>query len=395
MAPRSLNRLAVKAAAGFTKAGMYGDGGGLYLRVKSAEARSWVFVFHLKGKRCEIGLGSFPTVSLLTARERAHARRTLVSEGIDPRSARVTPKQVSTFGELADKLIEDWAGSVRSDKSVARWKRCLGPGGYADCLRARPVDQIDTDAVLEALEPVWVALPSSAGLLRGYIERVLDVARVRGLRSGINPAAWKGHLALLLRRPKGLTRGHHKAMDYRNIPEFMLKLRAVKASAAVALQVAILTGCRTSEVLNAEWSEIDFDAALWTIPAKRMKAGREHRVPLVPLVVRLLGRLEVSSPYIFSGRSHGRPLSNMAMQMVLRRMGQDVTVHGFRSSFRDWAGDTTDAPREVAEAVLAHTIGNGAELAYRRGDALEKRRALMELWATYCTSRWHALRAVA
>jgi integrase len=212
----------------------------------------------------------------------------------------------------------------------------------------------------------------------------LAKAKVEGHRTGENPAIWKGHLALILPARNRLTRGHHAALPYDDLPDFMEKLGAQNSMGASALQLTILTATRTSEALNATWEEFDFDRAIWTILAARMKAGKEHRIPLSSAVVALLQSWEPGEGYVFPGQKAGRPLCNMAMEMVLRRMEVKVTVHGFRSTFRDWAGEATDTPREVAEAALAHTVGNSAELAYRRGDALEKRRVLMELWASYC-----------
>ena len=261
---------------------------------------------------------------------------------------------------------------------------CIGDGGYAHALRGIRVDQVTTDDVMVALKPVWETKPASAAMMRGYIESVLDIAKVSGHRTGDNPARWSGHLEHLLPARQRLTRGHHAAMPFAEVPGYVERLRGQPGLATRALEFTILTAARTSETLKARWDEFDLDQAVWTVPAARMKAGKEHRVPLAGAVLRLLRDLPRSDDYVFPSRKAGQPLSGMAMEMVMRRMKVDATVHGFRSSFRDWAGECSNAPREVAEAALAHTVGNAAELAYRRGDALEKRRSLMEDWATFC-----------
>ncbi len=296
-------------------------------------------------------------------------------------------------GELADTFIEDRKGTVRSEKSIARWARAIGDGGYAQKLRPLRVDRVETEHVLAVLRSLWESHPSSAGLLRGYIETVLNIAKVSGHRSGDNPAAWKGHLEHILPARQRLSRGHHAALPFADVPSFLVKIRDNESMAARALEFTILTAARTSETLKAYWEEIDLSAQVWTIPASRMKAAKEHRVPLSGPALAILRAVRAGSSAtgpVFPGR-RGKPLSNMAMDMVLRRMDVGVTVHGFRSSFRDWAGEMTDTPREVAEAALAHTVGNSAELAYRRGDALAKRRVLMEAWGSYCRPKAEVL----
>lgn len=379
-----MHRLSARAAATLKKPGVYADGAGLYLRIQGETSRSWVYIFHLSGRRREMGLGSPPSVSLARARERAQSARESVADGIDPIASKRVRQDTPTFGDLADAFIEDRKSTVRSDKSIARWKRAIGPAGYARNLRDLKVDQIQTEDVLPVLRSLWETHPASAGLLRGYIETVLNIAKVSGHRSGDNPAAWKGHLEHILPARQRLSRGHHAAMPFADVPAFLASLRANPSVAARALEFTILTAARTSEALNASWEEIDLAGKVWTIPARRMKAAKEHRVPLSEPVVDILSGLGQSKGPIFPGRRDDMPLSNMAMDMVLRRMKLEVTVHGFRSSFRDWAGEMTATSREVAEAALAHTIGNSAELAYRRGDALEKRRVLMDSWAEYC-----------
>lgn len=382
--PRSLNRLSARAVSTIKASGMHADGAGLYLRVRNNTARSWVFVWHDAGKRREIGLGAPPAVGLARARERAQAVREIVADGRDPMTERRSVRSIPTFGALADDFIRDRTASIRSDKSIARWERSIGAGGYAESLRGMRVDRITTEDVLAVLRPIWATKSPTATLLRGYIEAVLNLAKASGHRRGENPAAWTGHLSLILPKPQKLQRGHHAALPFAALPKFVTDLRGRDVPAARALELTILCATRTSETLSADWGEFDLDGALWTIPAARMKSGKEHRIPLAPRAVEILKEMGPSQGYVFKSRAAGRPLSGMSMEMLLRRMDVDVTVHGFRSTFRDWAGEKTDTPREVAEAALAHTIGNSAELAYRRGDALEKRRKLMKAWAEFC-----------
>lgn len=381
---RPMHRLTVKGVAAVSSPGVYADGAGLYLRVQRKNQRSWIFIWQDHGRRREMGLGPAPAIGLALARQRAQDVRDLIAQGQDPIGKRRALASTPTFGEVADQYIEDRTSTVKSSKSVDRWKRCIGEGGYAADLRPLRVDRVMTDDVLRVLRPIWERLPSSAKTLRGYIEAVLDVAKVAGHRAGENPARWQGHLALILRAQPRLQRGHHAALPIDQMPAFWAKLESQTSNAARALEFTILTACRTSEALLAKWDEIDLERSIWTIPANRMKAGKEHRIPLSKAAKALLVAVGETSEYVFPGRSGEKSLSNMAMDMVLRRMKIDVTVHGFRSTFRDWAGEMTDTPREVAEAALAHTVGNSAELAYRRGDALEKRRTLMEKWARYC-----------
>jgi integrase len=248
------------------------------------------------------------------------------------------------------------------------------------------VNMIDTAEVLRVLKPVWQKIPETASRLRGRIERVLDAAQARGLRSGENPARWRGHLDTLLPPRQKLTRGHHAAMPYHELPAFVARLRARDGVSARALEFVILTAARSGEVLGLQWSEIDLDRKVWTVPATRIKAGREHRVPLSPRAVEILEAMRAVrvSDYVFPGYRAGRPLGDMALHLVRERMEIPYTVHGFRSTFRDWCGETTNFPREVAEAALAHVVGDETERAYRRGDALEKRRKLMDAWAAHC-----------
>jgi integrase len=387
---RQINRLDALKVKSLTKAGRHGDGGGLYLSISKEGRRRWIFLFTWNGKLREAGLGSANKggVSLKDAREKAAEGRKLVKDGIDPiaywnkAEAGVTP----TFGDVADEYISAHEGSWRNDKHAAQWKMTLKD--YCETMRKLPVDRVDTDAVFSTLKPLWRRAPETASRLRGRIEAVLDAAKAKGHigRNEANPAQWRGHLDKLLPRPSKLTRGHHAAMPYAEVPSFIAQIKEREATAARALEFCILTTTRTSETLNARWSEIDLTAKVWTIPGERMKAGREHRVPLSARAVEILKAMKEAEGkgYVFPGRLKDRPLSNMAFEMFLRRCGSNYTTHGFRSSFRDWAGNETRFPRELAEHALAHVIGDKAEQAYRRSDALERRRELMDAWALYC-----------
>jgi integrase len=370
------------------KPGKYGDGANLYLVVSETGAKKWVLRFTWRGKPKEMGLGSTAGVSLADAREKAAAARRTIAKGINPIEERKREGIVPTFGEMADDVRRSLSLGFRNEKHKAQWKSTLE--NYAAPLLPKPVDIIGTDDVLTVLKPIWTIKPETASRVRGRIEKVLDGAKAKGFRDGENPARWRGHLDHLLPRPSKLARGHHAAMPYEDVATFILKLRKREASAAQALELCILTAARSGEILGMQWSEIDLDTKVWTVPANRMKAGREHRVPLSPravVILRLLERMKIGD-FVFPGQARGKPLSNMAMEMMLRRMKIDnATVHGFRSSFRDWAGNVSNFPRELIETALAHVVGDKAEQAYRRSDALEKRRKLMDAWAAYCAPR--------
>jgi integrase len=371
------------------KPGKYEDGHGLRLVVSPSGARKWVFRFMRAGKRIEMGLGSVPTVSLAEAREKAADARRLVKAGKNPvavrRAQQAAQADGETFGPFALKLIDTIEKGFRNEKHRAQWRTTLT--AYAAPIWNKRLADIDTDDVLACLNPIWQAKAETASRVRGRIERVLDAAAARGLRSRDNPARWRGHLANLLPKRQKLARGHHAAMPFDDVPTFLARLREVEGVSARALEFTILTAARSGEVLGARWSEIDPESKLWTVPASRMKASREHRVPLPDQAVEILSTLlqTKTGNHVFPGVKRGKPLSVMALTMVMRRMGQgQFTVHGFRSAFRDWAGERTNFPREIAEAALAHVVGDATERAYRRGDALEKRRALMEAWAKFC-----------
>jgi integrase len=367
------------------KPGKYSDGGNLYLIVSDTGSRKWVLRFTWRSRAKEMGLGSAASVPLADAREKAASARRKIAEGLNPIEERKRDGGIPTFGEMADDVRETLSAGFRNEKHKAQWKSTLE--AYAGPLRNKPVDTIATDDVLSVLKPIWTTKAETASRVRGRIEKVLDAAKAKGFREGENPARWRGHLDHLLPRPSKLARGHHAAMPYEDLATFIAKLRKREATSALALELCILTAVRSGEILGMRWTEIDPDKKIWTVPAVRTKAGREHRVPLSPRAVAILRRVEKlkSSDFVFPGQARNKPLSNMAMEMVLRRMKiENATVHGFRSSFRDWAGNVSNFPREVVETALAHVIGDKAEQAYRRSDALEKRRKLMDAWATYC-----------
>ncbi len=367
------------------KPGKYSDGGNLYLIVSETGARKWVLRFTWRGRAKEMGLGSAASVPLADAREKAASARRKIAHGLNPIDERKRDGGIPTFGEMADDVRETLSAGFRNEKHKAQWKSTLET--YAAPLRAKPVDTIATDDLLAVLKPIWTTKAETASRVRGRIEKVLDAAKAKGFRDGENPARWRGHLDHLLPRPLKLARGHHAAMPYGDVAGFIAELRKREAASALALELCILTAARSGEILGMRWSEFDLDKKVWTVPANRMKAGREHRVPLSARAVAILRRLEAlkAGAFVFPGQTRDKPLSNMAMEMVLRRMQvEDVTVHGFRSSFRDWAGNVSNFTREIVETALAHVIGDKAEQAYRRSDALEKRRKLMEAWSAYC-----------
>jgi integrase len=390
---RTRNKLTARTVASLSNPGKYSDGGGLYLRIDGdvgPTRRRWIMRFVWLSRTREMGLGGYPMVSLADARKARDAAERLVQAGQDPITAREEAQRAQlakpTFGQIADALLEAKASEWRNEKHRAQWVMTLKE--YAAPLRTQPVDEIDTAAVLSVLQPIWKTKPETASRLRGRIETVIDAARAKGHipPNEANPARWKGHLDKLLPKRTTLSRGHHAALPYAKLPSFIADLRARDATAALALEFCILTAARSGEVYGARWNEFDLDDRLWAIPAARMKAAREHRVPLSSRAMGILTALHdlQLGDFVFPGRRVNKPLSNMAMEMMLRRMKVNVTVHGFRSAFRDWAGNETEFPRELAEAALAHVIGDKAEQAYRRGNALEKRRALMNAWAEFC-----------
>jgi integrase len=365
------------------------DGGGLYA-VSGPDGRvTWGFLFTINRRRRLMSLGQSPDVSLASARELATDARRKVWSGIDPIEDRKAAKQrTPTFGEVADELIRSKAPAWKSPRSKEQWRQRLND--YAKPLLLLPIDKVDTAPVLSVLRPLWHEKPETASRVRALIEAICDFAKASGLRTGENPAAWRGNLAHLLPKQRNFSRGHFAAMPYAEVGAFVQALREYqpKSVAAYALELLILTGVRTNEVLGAKWAEVDIANALWTIPKDRMKTGREHRVPLSPSATRIVKVTAANkrSDYLFPSPTRDGQLSHIVLQKVMAKLGARFTVHGFRSSLRDWAGDETSFPREVCEGVLAHVIG-GVEGAYRRSDALEKRRALLAAWSNYIEGR--------
>jgi integrase len=385
---RKQNLLTARTIETAKNPGRYSDGNGLYLVVRQGGSKQWVFLYRCEGKLKEMGLGSpAKGVTLAMARGLRDDARAVMARGVDPLEARRSSEQsaIPAFGVYALGLVERIEGGFSNPKHRQQWRNTLET--YCRPIWAFPIDAVDTSGVLACLTPIWQAKPETASRVRGRIERVLNSAKAEGLRSGENPAAWRGHLDAALPKPQKLTHGHHAALAYADMPSFMSDLRSRHALAALALELAVLTATRTNEVLNARWAEFDFDAGVWTIPAARMKAKKEHRVALSCRALQILEELSEAqtSEFVFPGQKQGKPLSNMAMLMLLERMGRRgaITAHGFRSTFSDWASEVSPYSSELRETALAHTIGNKAEAAYRRGDALEKRRAMMEAWASY------------
>lgn len=400
MARNKLTNTQIKATS---QKGRLSDGGGLYLNVSKTGSKSWLFMWTRNGRRREMGLGSLETgtatVSLAMARQKAEEIRTILGRGGDPfneMQERIAARQKLTFGQAANDTIDALKHTWRNEKSEAQWRMTLLEN-YAKPLCNRPVDEITTEDVVRILKPIWLEKAETARRLRARIEKVLDHAKVRGERTGDNPAKLKGHLDHILPKTNKLQRGHHAAMPYKDVPDFMERLQQVKGNSARALELTILCATRTSETLNAKWEEIDLDNGLWTIPAERMKALNEHRIPLSQPAISLL-RLQYSkriNDFIFPGQAPNKPLSNMAMTKVLKSLCEEhYTVHGFRSSFRDWAGEETSFAREISEQALAHVIGSMTERAYRRGDALKRRHDLMSAWSNYIQGKSRLLNIV-
>jgi integrase len=408
--PKKLSNALDARTVKYAKAGRHADGGGLHLLVKKSGARSWVFRYMLKGKSRDLGLSrcseameilrsaGHDELTLAQARDVATIYRLKVKAGIDPiaeredianaKAAEVKAQKIAKvrFKDVAQAYIDANEDNWKNSKHRQQWKNSLATYVYP-VMGDLAVSDIETNHVLAAIEPIWREKAETASRVRGRIETVLDAAKVRGYRTGENPARWRGHLSLILPARTKLSRGHHKAEPYHSVPQLLAQLRSRHAVAALALEFTILTAARTGEVIGATWNEIDIAKGVWTIPSKRMKAGREHRVPLAKRAMEIVQHVRLlDGSYVFSG-PNGGPLSGMAMAMLLRRMKTDVTVHGFRSSFRDWAAECTGYPHEVCEMALAHAIGNKAEAAYRRGDLFDKRRRLMDEWAEHCNAQ--------
>jgi integrase len=390
-----LNRLSAVGVKSIDRKGMYHDGGGLYLQVSAGGAKSWIYRFMLDGRPREMGLGPLSVISLAEARKRAAEYRRMRHDGIDPIESRRTLRDQKkleaaksmTFDACAAAYIESYQASWRNGKHRDQWRNTLN-SYVGPVFGSLPVQAVDVALVMKALEPIWKTKPETASRLRGRIEAVLDWAKIRGYRKGENPARWRGHLDKLLpARAKIQKVEHHPALPYDEIGDFTAALRAQEGIAARALEFLILTAARTGEIIGARWDEVHLEDKVWVVPETRMKADREHRVPLSGSTLTILKQMgEIrEGDFVFPGGKKAKPLSNMAMLAVLKRMGRDdLTAHGFRSTFRDWAAERTNFPREVVEMALAHTIENKVEAAYRRGDLFRKRRQLMEAWARFC-----------
>jgi integrase len=386
---RKINRLTARKVSTLTKSGLHADGGGLYLRVDDSGAKRWTFLYRQDGRRKEMGLGSILAVTLVGARKAAQEARECVQARLDPvvqRRLRRATHNARTFGEQADALIESLSPTWKSEAHRQQWKTTLEHD--AAPLRGKLLASITTADVLEVLKPIWQTKPETASRLRGRIERVLDAAKVEGHRDGENPARWRGHLAHLLPKRGYLTRGHHAAMPFDDMPAFIAELRKKDGAAARALEFTILTAVRTNEALGARTTEFDRSAGIWTVPRERMgKTKVEHRVPLTERALEIVEDLwpaEGGLLFRGHGRRRGGMLSENSMLYLLDRMGYgQFTVHGFRSAFDDWTGERTEFAEELAEMSLAHTIRSKVRRAYRRGDALEKRRVLMNAWERF------------
>lgn len=385
---KQINKLSARAVETLSAPQRYGDGGGLWLSISAHRRKRWVFLYRWEGKLTEMGLGSAWSghVSLKEAREKAFAARALLREGISPLHAkRHRPALAPTFGAFADGLVADLKKGFSNEKHRAQWRMTLER--YAAPIRGKRIDQITTEDVLGVLKPIWATRPETASRLRGRIERVLNAAKAEGFRDGENPTRWSGHLDQRLPKRQKLSRGHHAALPFKDVPNFMTELRRRDASAARALEFLILSATRGGETRGAKWKEFDLDQRVWTIPATRMKSKREHRVPLTSRMIDILEDAKNSklNDLVFPGQGGSQPFSDGTFKVLLDRMGYGhITPHGFRSSFRDWAAETTSYAHEVAEMALAHVISDRTEAAYRRGDLFEKRRHMMEAWADYC-----------
>jgi integrase len=390
--------LTVKRIAKATKPGRYGDGHGLYLQVLSPTNRSWLLRYERDGRERWMGLGPLHTINLLEARERARRARQQLLDGIDPLEARAADKAARALLEARAMTFEEAARQYYAAHE-ATWSNRKHRQQFQNTMRdyvlpkigKLAVAAVDTGQVLRVIEPLWQQKPATANKTRGRVERVLDWAAVRGYRAGDNPARWRGHLDQVLPAPGKVAKPvGHAALPHAELPGFMAKLAKVKGVAGRALAFTILTAARTGETVGATRSEIDFAAKTWTIPASRMKGGREHKVPLSDAALALLQSLpiEEGNPHVFIGSMTASRISHAAMLRALKRLGiPNISVHGFRSTFSTWAHEATPFPNHVIELSLAHTVGNAVERAYRRSDLFEKRRKLMEQWARFCTTK--------
>ncbi|RCS21727.1 site-specific integrase [Phyllobacterium salinisoli] len=389
------NKLSETRIRTLNKPGVYSDGDGLFLRIRRAitdditvaipGSKQWIFIFKRQGNRTEIGLGGYghgtAPVSLALAREKAEAIRQRLARGEELHSRK-------TFLDIMNDVLDVKQASFRNEKHKSQWAMTLMT--YAAPLHKKSIADVTRDDVHEVLKPIWTKIPETADRTRQRIAAVIDHAKARGLYVGDNPADWRGGLKELLPARGKLTRGHHAAVGYKDLPAVIARLRVASAVSARAVEFVALTAARSGEVRGATWAEVDFDAALWIIPSVRMKAARPHEVPLSDRAIAILKAQQEQStgPLVFEGGREGRPISDTAMTKVLRAAGGgDATLHGLRSSFRDWVGDETSYPRDVAEAALAHVLRDKTEAAYRRGSALAKRREMMNQWADYLNTK--------
>jgi integrase len=418
---RPINKLSVLKVKQEKNPGYYADGGGLYLQVGKAGTKSWIFrysrsdVLTKNGKRkhTDIGLGPYLGVSLQSAREKADGMRRAIANGDDPLTMRQTERAKiaakMTFSECASAYIEAHRHGWKNEKHGDQWTNTLAT--YAGpVIGKKDIALVDTHDVVSVLEPIWTTKNETASRVRGRVEKVLAWATTRGLRTGENPARWKGHLDTLLAKPSAIQADeHHPALPYAQISSFVSTLQSIDGIAAKALEFAILTAARTQEIIGAQWSEIDMHAKLWTIPAERMKMKQVHRVPLSARAIAILKAMEKTrlDDFVFPGMTKDKGLSNMSLLAVIKRMngaakskgdapapiwfdprtGAPVVPHGFRSTFRDWAAECTSFPRELAEKALAHAVRSEVEAAYQRGDLLAKRAKMMDSWAAYCATK--------
>ena len=394
---RSINKLTARKVASLNTKGWYGDGNGLWLKVTSSETKSWVFRYSRFKKINNMGLGSIFAVSLADARLKAQEYRATLQEGLDPLQVKreLEAKQKAekadlvTFNHCAERYIESHKAGWKNAKHAQQWTNTIHT--YASpVIGSLPIKSIDTALIMRVLEPIWLTKNETAGRLRGRIENILSWAAVQGYRAADNPAQWKGHLENLLAKPSKIKKvKHHRAMPYTDIHNFINDLRTHTGVSAKALEFLIITASRTSEVIGAQWDEIDLTANVWIIPANRMKAGKEHRVPLCSRALELIEEMKAfkTNDFLFCGQTKAGGLSNAAMDKLLQKtMAKEYTVHGFRSTFRDWTAEQTNYPRDLCEMALAHTIKDKSEAAYRRGDMMEKRFNMMNDWLKYIES---------
>lgn len=400
---RQIGKLTALQVTKLNKPGLYGDGCGLTLQITKTGAKSWLFRYMRDGKAYGMGLGATHTVSLQEARQKALEARKLLVEGINPLAAKNQDKinaalesaRMMTFNQCADAYIAAHIASWKNAKHASQWSNTLAT--YASPVFGElPIAEINTALVVKCLSAIWQSKNETASRLRGRIESILGWATTSGYRTGENPARWKGHLDNLLANISKVSRSkHHPSLPWQHIGKFIMAIKARDGVSARAVEFAVLTASRSGEVRGAKWSEIDFDDKVWTIPAERMKAHREHQVPLSAAAIKLLKSMPRDNELVFAG-TKGKVLSDMSMTAVIRRMNDDdqsiwvdsdgkrITVHGFRSTFRMWAAETTTYPREVAEHALAHQLPDAVERAYQRGTQYAKRVALMSDWSNYC-----------